>query len=145
MKTKNIKKTILAAIAAVFLALSPLTVFADQCSEDVCGGNYPDSVKAACGCSTGEAGTLPNVVVAILTRIIQVSSIVAVIFIVIGGINYMTSNGDSGKIQKAKNTILYAAIGLAICILSFAIINFAVNNIISGNSTGGTSQEKDDD
>jgi len=42
----------------------------------------------------------------------------------------MTSNGDATKLEKAKKTILYACIGLAICVLAFAIVNFVIDKII---------------
>mgnify|MGYP001018862942 CR=1 FL=1 len=54
---------------------------------------------------------------------------IAVIMIVIGGIRYTTSNGDSNSINSAKNTILYAVIGLVVAILAFAIVNFILDAI----------------
>jgi len=41
----------------------------------------------------------------------------------------MTSAGDAGKVAKAKSTILYATIGLAVCVLAFAIVNWAIGAI----------------
>ena len=69
---------------------------------------------------------------------IAISSIVCVIFIIIGGVNYMTSAGDSSKLQKAKNTLTYAIIGLLIVGLA-AVITAFVSNMIreAGKSTGG--------
>ena len=55
----------------------------------------------------------------------------------------MTSSGDSGKTQKAKNTILYAAIGLAVCVLSYAIVNFAIG-MWETNASSQQDAEKDD-
>ncbi|MBH1957014.1 hypothetical protein I8H84_05550 [Candidatus Saccharibacteria bacterium] len=51
---------------------------------------------------------------------------IAVIMIIIGGIRYATSNGDAGAIKGAKDTILYAVIGLIVAILAYAIVNFVV-------------------
>ena len=70
----------------------------------------------------------------ILNAVIAVAGIVAVIFIVKGGFDYMTSSGDAGKVQKAKQTILYAVIGLIICALSFAIVNFVIIGLLGQNS-----------
>ena len=66
----------------------------------------------------------------IINAVIGVLGIVCVIVIIIGGINYMTSSGDSGKVKKAKDTILYGVIGLVICVLAFAIVNFVIANIL---------------
>jgi len=68
----------------------------------------------------------------ILNAIIGILGLVCVVVIIIGGINYMTSAGDSGKVKKAKDTILYGLIGLIICVLAFAIVNFVIANVIGG-------------
>jgi hypothetical protein len=52
---------------------------------------------------------------------------VAVVMIVIGGIRYTTSNGDSSAIKGAKDTILYAAIGVVVAIMAYAIVNFIID------------------
>lgn len=51
----------------------------------------------------------------------------AVIFIIIGAIQYITSSGNSENLSKAKKTIIYAVSGLALSILSFAIVNTVVS------------------
>ena len=60
--------------------------------------------------------------------------VVAVIVLIIGGIKYLISGGDSKKVTDAKNTILYAIIGLVIAVLSFAIVNFVIASLPSGES-----------
>lgn len=54
---------------------------------------------------------------------------VSVLMIIIGGIRYTTSNGDSTQITSAKNTVLYAVIGLVLAIMANAIVNFVLTNI----------------
>lgn len=70
----------------------------------------------------------------VIQWIIGIAGVVAVIFIIIGAIGYMTSAGDSGKLQKAKNTILYALIGLAIVGLAEVITAFVSNTIKNANT-----------
>lgn len=67
-----------------------------------------------------------GVLINIINGVIGSLGIVAVIVVVIGGILYMTSSGDSTKVKKAKDTILYGIIGLVICALAFAIVNFVI-------------------
>jgi len=55
-----------------------------------------------------------------------VAGIVAVIVIVIAGYMYVTSQGDSSAVTKAKNAILYAVIGLVVIILAFSITWFII-------------------
>ena len=81
-----------------------------------------------------DTGTdLKTSVTGILNAVIGVLSFVCVVVIIIGGVTYMTSSGDAGKVKKAKDTILYGVIGLAVCVLAFAIVNFVIANVLSGN------------
>jgi hypothetical protein len=52
---------------------------------------------------------------------------VAVVMIIIGGLKYITSGGDSGNVTGAKNTILYAIIGLVIVALAQFIVRFVLS------------------
>ena len=52
---------------------------------------------------------------------------VAVIMIIIGGIRYTISNGEGAQVTGAKNTILYAVIGLVVALLAYAIVNFVLD------------------
>ena len=69
-------------------------------------------------------------VIAILNAVIGVLSFVCVVVIIIGGVTYMTSSGDAGKVKKAKDTILYVLIGLVVCVLAFALVNFVISNFL---------------
>lgn len=66
----------------------------------------------------------------IVNILLYVIGAVAVVMIVIGGIRYTTSNGDSSQLTSAKNTILYAVVGLIVAIMAFAIVNFVVDAFI---------------
>ncbi len=63
----------------------------------------------------------------IVSVLLMVLGIICVIVIIIGGIRYTTSGGDSGQVAAAKNTILYAVVGLIVAILAYAIVNFVLN------------------
>ena len=65
----------------------------------------------------------------VTNTILYIVGIIAVIMLIIGGIRYVISGGDSKKVTDAKNTIMYAIIGLIIAILSYAIVNFVINAI----------------
>ncbi len=53
---------------------------------------------------------------------------VSVIMIVVGGLRYVISNGESSAVSSAKNTILYAVVGLVIALFAYAIVNFVIKN-----------------
>jgi len=73
---------------------------------------------------------LVGTITGIINAVIAVLGIVCVIVMIIGGVGYMTSQGDPGKVKKAKDTILYGLIGLIVCVLAFAIVNFVIVNIL---------------
>jgi hypothetical protein len=57
---------------------------------------------------------------------------ISVIMIIIGGLRYVISGGDSSNITAAKNTVLYALIGLIIALLSYAVIRFVLTSFTAG-------------
>lgn len=57
---------------------------------------------------------------------------ISVIMLIIGGIRYVVSGGDSTAVQNAKNTILYAIVGVVVAILSYAVVNFVIDSF-AGN------------
>ena len=138
---KKISKIILAIVISAFGLIFLANSVPTYAATDVCNSNAPQEVKDAAGCS-GNANQLPSFITNILNAIIFVAGLVAVVFVVIGGINYITSAGDSTKVKKAKETILYAVIGLVITALSFAIVNFAINNIIYKNNPNTSSNQE---
>lgn len=86
------------------------------------------------GCPTnlfGETGVFRQ----ITNVILYIVGIIAVIMLIIGGIKYVVSGGDSKKVTDAKNTVLYAIIGLIICFFSFAIVNFVISSLPSDEKT----------
>jgi hypothetical protein len=85
-----------------------------------CGANGGSSV---CGAKNDNAASM---VKNVINTLLYVLGMIAIIMIVIGGIRYTTSNGDSAGTKGAKDTILYAVVGLIIALLSYAIVNFVV-------------------
>lgn len=128
---KTIMTTTLAVAMGVWGLVQPVGAAVD-CSDYA---NASPEIQAAVGCASGNEAAFPEALKNIINFVIGVGGLVAVIYIVIGGIGYMTSNGDAGKLAKAKNTILYALIGLVICALAFAIVNFAVGAINSATTS----------
>ena len=58
---------------------------------------------------------------------------VSVIMLIIGGIRYVISQGDQAQVTSAKNTILYAIIGIIIAFLAYAAVAFVTNSISANN------------
>ena len=92
--------------------------------------NYNHINVAEVGSQYGSGNSLQQTIINIINAVVGVLALVCVVVIIIGGVNYMTSAGDPGKVKKAKDTILYGVIGLVVCVLAFAIVNFVIVNII---------------
>ena len=65
----------------------------------------------------------------IINLVIFAVGIIAVVMVILGGIQYSTSQGDAGKVKKAKDTIMYGIIGMVVAILAFAIVNFVLGGL----------------
>ncbi|MBQ6410223.1 hypothetical protein IJI18_03165 [Candidatus Saccharibacteria bacterium] len=131
MKKSKIIIAIIAIILPIF-GFSYLSTNSAHATDSACTYLSPDSpAYRANGCGGSSTTELSDVVIGIINGVVGALSLVAVIFIVVGGVNYMTSQGDPGKTKKAKDTILYAVIGLIIAVLAFAIVNFVIVNIIN--------------
>lgn len=65
----------------------------------------------------------------IFNILIMIAGALAVVFIMVGGVMYVVSIGSPDRVEKAKNTILYAVIGLVVAVLAGAIMNFVVTSL----------------
>ena len=61
---------------------------------------------------------------------------IAVLMLIYGGIRYTISGGNEKSVTAAKNTILYAVVGIIIAVLAYAIVNFVITALLSTPSTG---------
>lgn len=77
----------------------------------------------------GETGAFRQ----ITNTILYIVGVIAVIMLIIGGIRYVISGGDAKKVTDAKNTVLYAIIGLVIAVFAYAIVNFVITSLPNSN------------
>ena len=85
-------------------------------------------VDSAQGEGVGQVSTDPESLVKKFVNIFLFAvGALSVIMLIWGGIRYTTSAGDSNKVQAAKNTVLYAIVGLVIAILAYAIVNMVID------------------
>lgn len=122
---KNIIKRYLPTLALVLLPLFAITLVPDVALAVDPGAQVNKGYTAAGG-GSGDKFDLGALIKTIINILLFIIGAVAVIMIVIGGIRYTLSNGDSSQITGAKNTILYAVIGLVVALLAYAIVNFVV-------------------
>jgi hypothetical protein len=135
MKISNKIKTIAAGTGSIVAAgLNAGATCAAGKRQVLCPGTtnqYKDDLSQ---CSNLNANSnkndLMDVVNTIINVIIGVIGFVAVVVIILGGVQYTTSAGDPGKVKKAKDTILYGIIGLVVALLAYAIVNFVLSSIL---------------
>ena len=85
-------------------------------------------VDSAQGEGVGQVSTDPESLVKKFVNIFLFAvGALSVILLIWGGIRYTTSAGDSNKVQAAKNTVLYAIVGLVVAILAYAIVNMVID------------------
>ncbi len=107
------------ATAALFVPSNP--VFADSKTEVMNGINQTGS---------GSNTDIPGLIAAVVNFLSFVVGALSVIMVIYGGFRYVTSGGDSGKVSGAKNTIVYALIGLLIVVLAQVIVKFVLEKAI---------------
>ncbi len=73
-----------------------------------------------------------------INALMTAAIVLALVFLVWGGINWIISGGEKTKLQTAKNSITYAIAGLVVSLLAFAIVNFVTYFILGGQNFFGT-------
>ena len=139
---KKFRNVILVAVAALALGV-PLLVpalggvaGADTISDNLCKGtNQAAGSTGGCG-TAGTAGStdLSGIASKIVTIFSIIVGVVAVIMIIYGGFKYITSGGDSNNVSAAKNTLIYAIIGLIIVALAQIIVHYVINTATTATS-----------
>ncbi len=130
---KKIFNKISAWVISLSLMLVPLAipVSAHAAPPDIQQGLEQGSCLStdqSCDVS-GAEGTVNDIIATVINIFSLIVGVVSVIMIIIGGLKYITSGGDSGNVSGAKNTILYAIVGLVIVALAQVIVKFVLNKV----------------
>lgn len=137
------KKTITNSIIGLAIAMLAKVIFTTikgvllndannqmiQYNASIGSGNYKASFELINASNPGLITT------DLFSWAVGIAGVICVIFLVYGGVLYITSTGDSGKVKKAKDSIMYALIGLAIVGLAQVILSFVANTIRDSQST----------
>lgn len=132
MKIKEKIKVVLATLAVVIAGVVGVSLPVSAANEGLVlcsNGSYADSFDKCSGAGTAEKRSLMGTLQIVINVVLAVLAFVTVAMIIVGGVNYSTSQGDAGKVKKAKDTILYGIVGLVVALLAFAIVNFVLVNI----------------
>lgn len=120
------KKAIIAAAVVVasvcggVLSAQPAGAAVDL-YQDVCAAPNAQNTEFC----KQKGKTADSVIQGIINFLLMLAAIISVIVIIVGGFRYSTSGGDANQVTAAKNTILYAVIGLVVSVFAWSIVNFA--------------------
>jgi len=121
------KSILLTASLFLFMSLTPANVSADVGDELQKGVN-----TAAGGPQPNAENRIRDIIRNIITILGAIVGIVAVIMVIVGGFRYVTSGGDASRVASAKNTLLYALIGVIIAALAGVIVQFVLKKTTTG-------------
>lgn len=121
---KHLKKLTLAMTSLLLMGalLMPVPLLAQTPKDAACEGLELTGGSCAGGAST-DVNSILSTVINIFSLIVGVT---AVIMIIVAGLRYITSGGDSANTKAARDTILYAVIGLVIVALAQVIVRFVL-------------------
>ena len=128
---KKLTITIAALAAMAFPVVAPAVVYAQNIDSGLCAGaEFDVSQLDSCQPDASGAETTVNDIIKLIINIFSlVVGVISVIMIIIGGLKYITSGGESGNVSGAKNTILYAVIGLVVVALAQVIVRFVLSKV----------------
>ena len=109
------------AAPVTYAQSSPPTVVIADSVGDACAG-----IGLTGGNCKNNGDGLSTVIKAIINILSAIVGVAAVIMIVIGGFRYITSGGEANKVSSAKNTIIYAIVGLIVVALAEFMVHFVI-------------------
>ena len=119
-------------IAAIAVVLGVSGAIAAPTATYAACSSAADCIQDGVDKAGGKASksTDPQDIIQTIVRVLLfLIGAISVIMIIIGGFRYVVSQGDSGAVTSAKNTILYAVIGLVVAIFAWAIVDFVIDNL----------------
>ena len=127
---QNIKNLLLSASLSLALLfnLTPILVSAQTPKDAIQKGVCDASGQTPCDSGTATK-SLDDTITNVINILSVIVGIVAVLMLIYGGFRYITSAGDTARVASAKNTILYAIIGLIIVALAQVIVRFVLKNV----------------
>lgn len=124
---KTVKAVILGLLMIPMLLLSASTAVGATASTEIKKG--ADVVNTGSSCLFTNDTCKDGIVTKGINTALFVIGALAVIMLIYGGIRYTISAGDSKQVEAAKNTILYAIIGIVVALLAGAVVNFVLTNL----------------
>ncbi len=96
---------------------------------DTCEGLDPNSPDTPAICRQAQSDDAVGLIKTVINILLFVLGIISIIFIIVAGIMYTTSGGNSEQLKKSKDTLTYAIVGVVVALLAYSIVNFVLTGI----------------
>ena len=127
----NIKKAAVITTTGLSLLATAGQSFATSGSLDPCPQN--SQFNSLCKLQAGQIG---SVVSSAVTIILIIATLIALFFLIWGGLRWILSGGDKAKVTAARDTIVAAIVGLVLSLLAYAILNLVFLIVTKHSLTG---------
>lgn len=134
-KVRKVPFGLLLASLLIFSTISVVLIGGADVSAACSMNNMTIQSGAECAKGNGQPSELigdGGIFNRITSILLFVVGAIAVIMLIIGGIRYVVSGGDQNQVTAAKNTILYAIIGIVVALLAYAAVEFVTNSLLAG-------------
>jgi hypothetical protein len=132
MRIQNMKKFLLVGLTVIALMAAVVAVDTApalaSAKDEICAG--VGAASGGGGCTTTSGPTVNSVINTVVNILSLVVGIIAVIMVVFAGFRYVTSGGDSGKVSSAKNTLIYAIVGIVVAAVARPLVQFILNKVL---------------
>lgn len=115
------------ALSLVIITIGIVGLSMPHLAHAVCGDPTAQnqSIQNGLNCGTSPT-TVPVAIQRTINILLYITGIISIIVVIVGGLRYVLSGGDPKNTAAAKDTILYAVIGLVVSLLAYAIVNFVL-------------------
>ena len=129
---KAFVKITLGFLLAIFGALLVSIVISNSCSA-------LSSIEAGANSAYGEGQATElfgsnGIFTKIISTLLFLVGVMSVIMLIVGGMRYVISSGNAHSVNDAKNTILYAIVGIVASLIAYAVINFVLSSLLASDS-----------
>lgn len=120
------------SFALLLGGINALPAYAQTNTREACEGAGGTFSGGQCNFQGG--GTLEGSFRNIINTLIFIVGAVAVLMLIIGAIRFTLSAGDENAVKGARNTMLYAIVGIVVAFLAFAIVNFVLERLAAADT-----------
>jgi cytochrome bd-type quinol oxidase subunit 2 len=128
-RIKNLIVALAIALSGGMVLVPAVVSAADDLKGDACQGINSLNGSNSANCDAKASDKIGAAIKSIIQILSFIVGIAAVIMVIIGGLKFITANGDSGAIASARSTIIYALIGLVVVAIAQVLVHFVIRTV----------------